>query len=106
MIIDEAHLILIAAHYRENLELLKVLRQVRYLIICLTATLLSIGERELKQSLHFTQIEMLRVNSNRVNIEYCIQFVSPNLHDSSNSGFDNKALLRAAVEICQNDIQQ
>ena len=72
LIIDEVHLILTAAHYQENLELLKVLRQVRYLIVCLTATLSPIEERELKQSLHFTQIEMLRVNNNRVNIEYCI----------------------------------
>ena len=106
LIIDKAHLILTAAHYRENLELLRVLRQVRYLIVCLTATLPPIEERELKQSLHFTQTEMLRVNSNRVNIKYCIQFVSSNLHDSSNSDFDNKALLRAAVEIYQNNIQQ
>ena len=42
---------------------------------------------------------MLQVNSNRVNIEYYIQFVSSNLYDSSNLDFDNKALLRTAVEI-------
>ena len=48
LIIDKVYLILTATHYRENLELLKVLRQVRYLIIYLTTTLLSIEERELK----------------------------------------------------------
>ena len=106
LIIDEAHLILTAAHYRENLELLEVLRQVRYLIVYLIITLSSIEERELKQFLHFTQIEMLRVSSNRVNIEYCIQSVSSNLHDSSNLDFNNEALLRAIVEIYQNNIQQ
>lgn len=68
LIIDKAYLILIVTYYRENLELLKILRRIKYFIIYLIAILLSIEKRELKQSLHFTQIKILRVNNNRINL--------------------------------------
>lgn len=106
LVIDEAHLILTAAHYRENLGLLGVLRRVGCPILCLTATLPPVGERELKQSLHFTQTEMLRVSSDRANLQYSIQVLSVDPNDRNHQDSGDEALLRAAVQICRDDIQQ
>lgn len=72
IVLNEAHLLLTASHYRENLGSLGVLRRVKCSFVCITATLFPSAELELKQLLLFTSLETLRASSDRPNIEYCI----------------------------------
>ncbi len=76
LVIDEAHLILTAADYREQLGLLGVLRRIACPLICLTATLPPGGELDLKQSLFLSHPTIYRVSSDRPNLEYCVQAIA------------------------------
>ena len=72
IIFDEIYLFVTAAHYRENLKLLKVLRRVDYFFVYLTVILPSAAELELKQLLYFTALEILRASSDRPNLQYYV----------------------------------
>ena len=107
LIINKAHLILIATYYRQNLKLLRILRRIEYFVLCLIAILFLVErERALKKSLYFIQIEKLRVSSDRVNLQYYIQFLSLNRFEKSFYMTREKLLLRAALEIYRDNIQR
>ncbi|KAL8688231.1 MAG: hypothetical protein Q9218_005804 [Villophora microphyllina] len=73
LIIDEAHLVLVASDYRECLGLLAILRQVPCPLVCMTATLPPVGEFDLRQSLLLKDPVVHRTSSDRPNLAYCIQ---------------------------------
>ena len=72
IVLNEAHLLLTAAHYHKNLRLLRVLWHISCLWVCMTVTLSSSAELELKQSLFLTQLIILCANSNCSNLKYQI----------------------------------
>lgn len=69
-VLDEAHLLLTAAHYRTNLPAIAGLRRLRCPFICMTGTLPPFGEAESRELLYFTQSETLRASSDRANLKY------------------------------------
>ena len=103
LIIDEAHLILTSAHYREKLGLLGVLRQVPCPIVCMTATLPPLAVNVFKEQLRMTQLETLRSSCDRPNLEYCVQSLKRE-SIAENSWSDQDLLIHRAVEICRNDV--
>ena len=72
IVLNEAHLLLTAAHYHKNLRLLRVLWHISCLWVCMTVTLSSSAELELKQSLFLTQLIILHASSNCLNLKYQI----------------------------------
>jgi hypothetical protein len=70
IVMDEAHLLLTAKHYREQLATLGALRQIKCPFVCLTATLPPFGESTLHDELNLTQPDLLRASSDRPNLVY------------------------------------
>ena len=104
LVIDEAHLILTAAGYREHLGLLGALRQIACPLICLTATLPPSGELDLKQSLFLSRPVIHRVSSDRPNLEYCVQSIAYPRSQGGRGRLDIEELLgRAAEEVAAED---
>ncbi|MCJ1485470.1 hypothetical protein MMC06_005644 [Schaereria dolodes] len=102
IILNEAHLMLTASYYCQELRHLITLRQFPCPFIYLTATLPPPAERDLKWSLSFTAAEMLRVSSDRPNLQYCIQYLTTlTLHTVSSD-----PLIDKAVTICIRDQQR
>ncbi|KAL2038903.1 hypothetical protein N7G274_008425 [Stereocaulon virgatum] len=98
LVIDEAHLILTAADYREYSGLLGVLRQIACPLICLTATLPPGAELDLKQSLFLSHPTIYRVSSDRPNLEYCVQSIVQPQSLGNHERLDRDMLLAAAAE--------
>lgn len=63
LVLDEAHLVLTASHYRHELGQLAVLQQFHCPFVCMTATLPPHAETELKSSLALGMPQVLRVSS-------------------------------------------
>ncbi len=99
IILEEAHLLLTASHYREQLGLLGVLRNIGSPFVFMTATLPPSAEMELKDLLHFTQLEVLRAESDRPNLQYRIQLLPNRPRDCSRAD----TLVAEAVTICKQD---
>ncbi len=76
LILDEAHLVIIALDYRENLGLLIILRQIPYPLVYLTIILLLIAEFDLRQSLFISYLAIYRVSSDRPQLEYRVELVA------------------------------
>lgn len=98
IVIDEAHLILTAADYREHLGLLAILRQIACPLVCLTATLPPYGELDLKQALFLTYPVIYRASSDRPNLEYCVQTIGPLRMDEPKESPSREEILVTAVE--------
>ncbi len=98
LVIDEAHLILTATDYREQLGLLGVLRQIACPLICLTATLPPGGEFDLKQSLFLSHPTIYRGSSDRPNLEYCVQLITQPQSPEIQERLDRDELLAAAAD--------
>ena len=104
IVIDEAHLILTAVDYRENLGLLGVLRQIKCPLICLTATLPPSGELDLKQSLFMNTPYIYRISSDSPNLEYHVQTLSrPRSQGTQEPPSRHDLLLAAAKRIHSQD---
>lgn len=73
LVLDEAHLLLTAMHYREQLGLLGTLRRFACPFVCMTATLPPSSERDLSDLLQMQRPETLRVSADRANLCYRIQ---------------------------------
>jgi len=73
IILNEAHLLLIVAHYRCQIVVIEILRRVLCSFVCMTITLFSFVELKMKTLLHFIQCDTLRVNSDQLNLEYRVQ---------------------------------
>jgi superfamily II DNA helicase RecQ len=73
LILEEAHLLLTASHYRGRLALIAQLRRYGCPFVCLTATLPPSAESELKGLLNFTMPEVLRASSDRPNLCYKVR---------------------------------
>ena len=108
LILDEAHLVLTASSYRENLGRLGMLRQVPCPFVCLTATLPPHGELDLAQSLLLSHPTVQRASSDRPNLEYCVRSLgAPDPPASSAppaSGEDR--LTHAVIQLCQREMRQ
>lgn len=104
IVLDEAHLLLTASHYREKLGLLGALRSIPCPFVCMTATLPPSAEVELKRLLAMTQPQMLRASSDRPNLEYQVKPLDPGLGPSQIS--QEELLVREAINICTQDIKQ
>ena len=105
LILDEAHLILTAAYYREHLGLLGVLRRIACSFTCLTATLPPHGELDLQQSLFLSRPVIQRASSDRPNLEYCVQSL-PAITTSSAPPSPEARLASAVVQLHQEDLRQ
>ncbi len=99
IVIEEAHLLLTSSHYRKQLGLLRVLRNIGTLFVYMTATLPLSAEMELKDLFHFTQLEVLCAESNRPNLQYRIQLLPNRPRDCSRVD----TLVAEAVTICRQD---
>jgi len=75
MILNEAHLLLIVAHYRRQIVVIKILRRVLCSFVCMTITLLSFVKLKMKILLHFIQCDTLRASNDRPNLEYRVQWL-------------------------------
>lgn len=102
LVLDEAHLVLTSADYRENLGLLGVLRHVRCPFVCLTATLPPIAELDLKQSLFLSYAVLLRGSSNRPNLEYCVYF----LQYTSELYTSHELWAHSVLQLYEDDLRQ
>ncbi len=102
IVLDEAHLVLTASHYRQELGRLITLRRFPCPFVCLTATLPPPAERDLKWSLGFTAAEVLRVSSDRPNLQYRIQYLTT----STLHAVGSDPLVDEAVTICMRDQQR
>ena len=100
IVLDEAHLLLIASHYRSRIVELNVLRRVFCSLICMTITLSSFVELKIKKLLHFTQCDILRASSDKLNLKYCVQSLTSTNDDSC----DEKELIEQTIEICMQNI--
>lgn len=105
IVLDEAHLILTASYYREQLPSLSILQRFHCPLICLTATLPPSAEREFRKMLCLTpDLETLRVSCNRPNLRYCIQSV-----EQSSLGLRasrDEALIDATIRLCQEKLRE
>lgn len=72
IILDEAHLILTAGYYREQLCLLGYLRILRCLFICLTATLPPCAEPNLRKALYLSRLRIIHGRNCCYNLRYSI----------------------------------
>ena len=110
LILDEAHLVVTASHYRDNLGWLGALRQVPCPFICLTATLPPHGMLELTQSLHLTHPTIQRVSSDRPNLAYSVQLLEntapPIASAPQASGSADDRLVHAVTALCCQDVRQ
>lgn len=77
IVLDEAHLILTASHYREQLGKLGYLRTLACPFICLTATLPPSAESDLRKVLHLSHLRVFCSHSGRNNLQYSIELVHP-----------------------------
>ena len=75
IVLNEAYLLLINAHYQACLTRLTILRQIHCSLVCLTATLSSCIKLELKHMFNFIVVKTLRASNNRLNLQYLIQKV-------------------------------
>ena len=96
IVLDEAHLVLTASHYREQLGKLGYLRTLACPFICLTATLPPSAEPDLRKALHFSRPRVLRGHSGRNNLRYSIELV----HLGPNGESREDAIIRQAVTVC------
>ena len=101
LMLDEAHLLFIARHYRLRIEVINQLRRVLCPFVCMTATLPPFVERKLRNLLHFTQSKCVRAGNDRSNLQYCVQIVS----ELNDNRFKTDQLLNEAVRICMHDMQ-
>ena len=97
IVLDEAHLLLTASHYRDHLGLLSQLRQLRCPFIGMTATLPPSSERELTDLLGMSACDQLRVNADRPNLCYRIR----HMPDSHEGGTLRERLVSNAVDLLE-----
>jgi len=108
LILDEAHLVVTASDYRENLGLLAILRQIPCPLVCLTATLPPIAEFDLRQSLFMSHPAIHRVSSDRPQLEYCVESAASLVRlqaPESQHGSQDELLIRAAGIIYVRDLE-
>jgi len=106
IVLDEAHLLLTASHYRESLPALAVLRRYRCPFVCLTATLPPRAEREFRRLLCLTpKLEKLRASSNRPNLAYDIRRL-PAREGGLRRDQSSNPLLDASILLCRALLEQ
>jgi len=110
LVLDEAHLVLTASHYRDNLGWLGKLRQVPCPFVCLTATLPPHGVLELNQSLHLINPAIQRSSSDRPNLVYSVQSLENSAPPISSAlqaprSVDDR-LVHTVTELCRQDVRQ
>ncbi|KAL9606927.1 MAG: hypothetical protein Q9167_008106, partial [Letrouitia subvulpina] len=103
LVLDEAHLLLTAVHYRTELPAITTLRRLRCPFVCMTGTLPPSAESSIRELLHFTHPEVLRASSDRPNLRYCIELSAP---PPSSELSREEHLIERATEICFGDIQK
>lgn len=82
IVLDEAHLVLNAADYRDQVTRLRFLRAIPVPFICLTGTLPVSFYPELKIALGMTRPQLIRSSSDRPNLQFSIKRVlGPNLKE-------------------------
>lgn len=96
IVLDEAHLILTASHYREQLGFLGYLRTLHCPFICLTATLPPCAKLDLNKALHFSRPKIICGCTGRHNLQYSIQSILPLAGKESRED----AIIQQAVTIC------
>lgn len=105
IVIDEAHLILTAAHYRSHLISLGLLRRLQCPFVCMTATLPPFAESHLRNVLHLTRCETLRASSDRSNLEYRVLTAFEKFNVNSSVIIDQDLIEIAAI-ICFADVRK
>ena len=99
LILNETHLLLIVAHYRESLTLLATLRRVQCSFMCLIVMLSLSAELKLRQSLNFINAETLRASSDRLNLQYLIRRMSKRRSV-------NESLIEETARICNENLKR
>ena len=102
IVLNETHLLLTIAHYRSRVIVVELLRRIFCLFVCMTITLLSFVEQQMKQLLQFTYCETLRVSNDRFNLTYQMQI----LFFSLESSCDEKELIDETIEICMKYVKR
>ena len=107
LVLDEAHLLLTAGHYREHLGLLVELRRFDCPFVCLSATLPPFGEQELCQLLAMTVPVVIRTSGDRPNICYEVVHVRQVAHVRPGQGYvsPEEQLLDEAVRILRQSLE-
>lgn len=77
IVLDEAHLILTAGHYRERLDRLGYLQTLHCPFVCLIVTLPPCAEPDLRKILYLSQLRIICGRRGRHNLRYTIQLVQP-----------------------------
>ena len=106
IVIDETHLILIVAHYRSHLLVLKKLRRVQCFFVCMIVTLSFFVESQLRDVLHITHCETLRANSDRINLKYRMMIDFRKIFDDEFFVIDDEKLITIIVRVCFFDVRK
>lgn len=72
LIIDEAHMLFTDNNYRDIMNELYSFREVSVPLVFLTATMPDHFVGQLKEAFHLDHLQIIRSNTNRKNIKYCI----------------------------------
>ena len=98
IVLDEAHILLTASHYRYSLKDIAGLRSFECPFVCLTGTLPPTAEFDLKHMLHATTPRIIRASGNRPNLQYLVE---ESHWDRSVHATRDDALIARAVEVGQ-----
>ena len=83
-------------YYKKNL-----FREIVVSFVCIIVTFSFIVELNFKQILHFIRCDIVRVNNDRFNFQYCVQTIS----SSNNRSFKNiNSLINETIKICMQNI--
>ena len=102
IVLNETHQLLIINYYRQRMSLIFQLRDIFASFVCIIDILSFIVEMNFKQMLHFTRCDIVRVNNDRFNLQYCVQTIST----SNDRSFENDNLLiNETIRVCMQNIE-
>lgn len=99
IVIDEAHLIVTAAHYRDCMGQLSSLRRAKCPMICLSGTLPPFACSELRTALHMYSAVILRSPSNRPNLIYQIKQLHARYEKDAPKLYGQELLLQETIAL-------
>ena len=102
IVLNEIHQLLIINHYRQRMSFISQFRDIFVSFVCMIDTLSLIVEMNLKQMLHFTRCDTVRVSNDRSNLQYCVQTISTSNDRSSE---DDNLLINETIRVCMQNIK-
>ena len=102
IVLNEIHQLLIINHYRQRMSFIFQFRDIFVSFVCMIDTLSLIVEMNFKQMLHFIRCDIVRVNNNRFNLQYCVRTISTS---NDRSFEDDNFLINKTIRVCMQNIE-